>query len=500
MKLLRIVKDLYARLTVEGTTEDEAIRSGIWATGINVGDRALQLIKVIILARILSPEAFGLLGIGLVTVAAFRQLSKLGFDEALIHHHDENVDEYLNTVWVMKSIRGAIIVVVAYLLAPYLAGFFSEPRAELLIQVLALSPLILGLQNPAFVYFRKNLNFHKEFVYQIGGRVVDLGVALGFGLVYQSVWALVAGLVAASVTKFVISYILHGYRPSLGFDTEYGKEMFDFGKWLLISSLLIFLYGQGDDAFVGWFFGATALGYYQIAYRMSNAPASEITQVISRVAFPAFSKIQNDMERLREGYFNVVRLSTILGFPMAAGIMAVAPQFVLVFLGEQWRPAIIVMQGLALWGGLRALGANIGPVFKAVGRPDVETKLQALKVLIIAVGIYPASEAFGLIGVVYVIVGNNLITHPLAYYLVLNLIDGSARRLIHLIIYPLIASAVMLGGVVAIDTYVFTQTGIVQFTLLVLSGIAIYGVIMSAMGRFLSYEIPPVRETMHRVI
>jgi len=469
---------LYDRLTAGGSTAEQAIQSGIWVAGINVADRILQLLKVIILARLLSPAAFGLLGIALLAIAALRQFSKLGFDEALIQHEDDNVDAYLNTAWVMKIIRGFGIAVVAFLAAPYLAVFFSEPQAEPVIRVVGISPLVLGLQNPAAMYFQKNLNFHKEFVYQVGGRLVDFTVAVIIALVSGSVWALVAGIVAMNFMKFIISYSIHDYRPNIKFDFAYGKEMFGFGKWLLVSAILGFLYGQGDDVFVGWFFAASSLGVYQLAYRFSNAPATEITHVISRVAFPTLSKVQNDTEKLREGFHRAVQLSTTVAFPMAAGIAAVTPQFVPVVLGDQWRPAIPVMQVLAAWGGLRAFGANVGPIYKSTGRPDIEARIQALKVITIIIIIYPAAEWFGLAGVASAIVISSSISLPVHFHYVLSITQGRAVELLKLTTYPLISSIGMAGSVIALDTYVLVGISIFNLILLIISGIILYVILM----------------------
>lgn len=473
-----LLRKIYQRLTAGGSTAEQALQSGIWVVGINVADRILQLLKVVILARLLSPAAFGLLGIALLAIAALRQFSKLGFDEALIYHEDDDVDAYLNTAWIMKIIRGFGIAVVAFLAAPYLAMFFGEPQAEPVIRVVGISPLILSLQNPAVMYFQKNLNFHKEFVYQVGGRLVDFVVAAVLALIFRSVWALVAGIVAMNFVKFVISYGIHEYRPNIEFNLVYGKEMFGFGKWLLVSGILVFLYGQGDDAFVGWFFGASSLGVYQLAYRFSNAPATEITHVISRVAFPTLSKVQNDTEKLREGFCRAVQLSTIVAFPMAAGIAAVAPQFVPVVLGDQWRPAIPVMQVLAVWGGVRAFGANVGPVYKSVGRPDIDVRIQALKVVTIIIIIYPAAELFGLVGVASAIVMSLSVTLPVGLYYILSITQVRAIELLKLLVYPLVSSISMAGGVVVLNTYVLVGTSILNLTFLIMSGVVLYLVLM----------------------
>jgi O-antigen/teichoic acid export membrane protein len=482
------LRTVYERLTVGGTTETQAIQSGIWVTGLNVGDRALQLLKVIILARLLSPTAFGLLGIALLTIAALRRFSKLGFDEALIQHEDDDVDAYLNTAWIMKIARGCVIAVVGYLAAPHLAVFFGEQQAEPLIRVISVSPLILGLQNPAVMYFQKNLNFHREFVYQVGGQLTNLVVAIVLAIIFRSVWALVAGTVAMSITKFAISYVIHDYRPNIEFEPEYAKEMFGFGKWMLASAVLIFLYRQGDDAFVGWFFTATSLGFYQISYRFSNAPATEVTNVISRVAFPAFSRVQNDINRLREGYFRVVQLSSTIAFPMAAGIVAVAPQFVKVVLGNEWSPMVPLIQVLAVAGGLRAFAANAGAVFKAVGRPDYDVKLQAFKTVTVAITIFPAAEHFGVVGVSFAILGSALIMQPLLIYILLPLVDGTVQELIDYTIYPTLSSFAMFLSVAGIDHYVFTGEGIFELTILILVGMISYTFLMILAEKYTQCE------------
>lgn len=479
---------IYARLTADGSTEAQAVQSGVWVTGINVGDRLLQLLKVVILARLLSPQAFGLLGIALVTIAALRQFSTLGFDEALIQHEKENVDAYLNTAWVIKIIRGAVIAGIAFLAAPNLAELFGEPQAEPLIQLLGFTPLILGVQNPAVMYFQKHLNFHREFVYQVGGRLVDLLVAVAIALVFRSIWALPAGIVAMNLTKAGLSYGIHEYRPRIEFDLELGQEMFGFGKWMLASSILVFLVNQGDDAFVGWYFTATALGYYQIAYRFSNAPATEVTQVISRVAFPSFSKVQNDTERLRNGYFQSVQLSTIIAFPMAAGIAAVAPQFVQTVLGTQWTPMIPLMQVLAMWGGVRAFGANVGPIFKAVGRPDVEVKMQAVSLIIVLLLIYPFAVTFGTVGVAATILATSLVITPINQYLILSIIDGEPRVLLETVMYPVLGSILMFIVVIFTDRHFFQASGLLELTSLVAIGMISYLAIMVGFERVSEFE------------
>lgn len=487
--MLDRVRALYDRLTSGGSTTEQVVQSGVWATGINVGDRALQLLKVVVLANLLSPEAFGLLGIALLVLASFDRFSELGFDEALIQHRDENVDAYLNTAWLLKVGRATLVAAVAFVAAPALASFFGEPETAPLIRVLAVAGVLDGLQNPGTVYFNKNLDFHREFAFEIGGRVVDLCVAVVAALALGSVWALVFGNVAMRCVRLLLSYLIHDYRPGVEFEPAYAREMFGFGKWMFASSVLIFLYSQGDDAFVGWFFSASVLGFYQIAYRFSNAPATEVTHVVARVAFPAFSKVQDDVDRLRAGYFRVVQLSTVVAFPMAAGIIGVAPQFVPVVLGDQWDEVVPLMQILTVWGAVRALGATVGAMFKAIGRPDVQVYLQALKVAIIALTIYPAAERFGVLGVAGVVVANSFVIQPILLYITLDTVEARAVDLARLVAYPLVGSVGMLALVRLVDEYAFAATGPLQLVVLVLVGVVAYGAFILVAERRTSYGL-----------
>ncbi|MFC4357724.1 lipopolysaccharide biosynthesis protein [Halobium salinum] len=488
MGILELLKKSYVRLTAEGSTTQKAVQSGLWMVGINMSDRLLQMVKLVILASVLSPEAFGLLGIALLSLAALRRILQLGFDQALIQNKRTDIDDYLNTAWILKILRGLVIAFLAYASAPYLAALFNEPKAESLIRIIGLSPVILSIQNPAVVYFQKNLNFEKEFIYQVGGKLVDLVVATVIAFIYQNVWALVYGLIAGNLAKVFLSYAVHQYRPRISFNRAHAREMIGFGKWLMVSGILVFVYGQGDDAFVGWFFGATALGFYQLAYRFSNAPATEVTHVISRVAFPAFSKLQEDVERLREGYFRTVQLSTLIGFPMATGIIIVAPEFVRVFFGVKWLQMVPLMQVLGIWGALRALGANVGAVFKSVGRPDIETKLQVIRVLLSVVLLIPLSNRFGVVGVAYTIIVTTVFIQPLTVRFVLNIIDGSAIRLIRLILFPLSASIVMGGLLVVVKDLANFASDIVLLTLLVGLGAIFYIFIIFVFASITDYD------------
>lgn len=483
------VEQLRRKFVPSGSVIERAVKSGVWEGGTNSLNRFIQLAKVAILARLLPPREFGLLGIGFLTLAIFESFSQLGINQALIQQNETNVDDYLDTTWVLQILRGLILTIMIFLLAPYAASWFNEPRATNVIRVLGIGPLLLGLKNPGVVYFRKNLEFHLRFMQIISGSVVNFITAITLGILLGNVWALVAGSVAGNIVSVLVSFSLHDYRPKPKFDPDLARELIDFGKWIFGGAIADFLQNQGDDVFVGWFLGTTPLAFYQMAYRFSNAPATELTSVISKVTFPSLSQVQNDAQKLRNGYFRTLRFSVFLAFPAAAGIILVAPSFVRVFLGTDWLPTIPIMQALAVWGALRALGSNNRSVWFTLSRPDIGLKLTAVRILLIAAGIFPAANRFGVVGVAAVLIVAGIIVAPIGAYVTLRLIDGSIYRYLRNLIHPFIGTAIMTSVLFLLGNMIPSGFAAYELLSFILIGMITYFIYVGIATSVFNYRI-----------
>jgi PST family polysaccharide transporter/lipopolysaccharide exporter len=292
----------------------------------------------------------------------------------------------------------------------------------------------------------------------------------------------------------VSSYFLHDFRPNVSFDMEAARSMIDYGKWVTANSILYFLYSEGDDLLVSGFLGPAALGFYQLAYRFSNAPATEVTHVISSVAFPAYSKVQDDTKALREGFHRTFQMTTFLSFPLAMGIFAVTPAFVAAFLPD-YEAMILTMQILAVFGLTRSAVATFGPVFKATGRPDLIAKFSTVRVILLAailpLVLWQAGQAgglpFGLTGIegaALVILGVQLFPMiEIDVYYAVRIVETSYARILREAAYPLVASVAMAAVVVAADG-ALDLTPVVQFAVLVLVGAAFYAGAVLVLDRF----------------
>lgn len=445
--MIEPIRAIIRRVTPSGSAGERAIKSSIWLIGQNVLDRGLQLLTLLIIGRIVGPRAIGLVGVALLALAAMEEFTSIGLTDALVQRDAENVDEYLNTTWVLETARGLTVAVVVFVAAPLIASVLGEPRATDIIRVIGFSALLLGLKNPGIIYFKKDLEYHKQFVYQASGAVVQFTVAIGYVVVIPSVWGYVFGYIAGNAARLLVSYLAHDFRPSLQFDVQAARDMIGFGKWITGSSIVYFLYNQGDDAFVAWLLGPAPLALYQYAYRFSNAPATEVTQVLGRVMFPTYSKFQNDIPRVRSAFMQSFRFSALLAFPMAFGIVVIAPSFVRAVLGESWVEMVPAMQVLAIYGLLRALGRNFSPVWKALGRPDLTTKIGILRVVTVALVIFPATDAYGITGTALVITGLYIVPiFPIDVYLLASMIDAKMTDIYAELVYPLTAGGLMAGA------------------------------------------------------
>ncbi|MFC7156345.1 lipopolysaccharide biosynthesis protein [Halomarina halobia] len=479
---MRLLDAFKRTLSPTGDLTSRTVVGGMWVAFTNGGNRVLETVMLVVLARLLSPADFGLFGIALVALSALKRFSRLGLDTALIQREEEDVDAYLDTAFTLQILRGLVIAAVAFLSAPLVASFFGEPRATLLLRVVALATLFETLYNPGRVYFEKDLAFHRQFAFSLSGTLPRVAVSIGYAVfVEATVWALVAGFVVGNGVRMVTSYAIHDYRPWPRFDRGRAAELVDYGKWILGSSAVSFLYGEGDDVFVGRFIGPGALGAYQLAYQLSNAPATEVAHTISRVAMPAYSKVQGDAVALREGFHRVLRLSSLISLPVGVGIAVVAPVFVPSFLGDGWEAMIVPMQILAGFGVLRSVRTCTSPLFKAVGRPDYGAKLHALRLGVLVVAIYPLTAAFGLPGTSTAVLLTSAVGIPVATWLAIRIVDDDLRSLVAIVAFPAAGSVVMGVCALAVRRAVADAAGpLPAFVATVLAGVAAYALVMLA--------------------
>ncbi len=468
----------------------QVVVGGILVTILKGIERSLTIIRLVILARLLSPDDFGMMGVALLTLTTFETFTRPGFQKALIQKKD-NVEHYLDSAWTMLVLRGIVLAVVIYFAAPIAAAFFDAPEATIVIRSMSLAIVFFSFTNIGVIFFQKELQFHKQVFYQITGVIADFTVAVVLAVVLRNLWALVFGVIAGHFTRMVISFVIHPYRPRFDLDLKRAGELFQFGKWVLGSSILIFLITQGDSIIVGKIAGIAALGFYQVAYRISNVTATEISHVISQVTFPAYSKLQDETQRLCVGYLKVLKVVAFICVPLATFIIMLGHDFTLIFMKEKWLPMVPVLQILSMAGLFRALAATVGPVFYAIGKPSWDTRIQVIRLVIMVSLLFPLLHYLGISGAALSVTISVFITMIIFFVFLVSALKCDLRGIIRALIFPTLSSSLVVA-VILILQHIVSPINIIKFF-----GIAIAGGIVYLGSIFLwqylfSYEIIPI--------
>jgi lipopolysaccharide exporter len=460
-----------------------ASRGAAWMFGLNISNRVLGLVRTAIIARLLLPEDLGLFGIAMLAQSVIEIFSMFGLTSALVRKTGD-VSDYLDTAWVISFLRGLAVAVLMVLLAPYIAGFFHQPAATNLIRLLAITSALTGFGNPASVNLRRELRFGAVFVMSLVPGLVDIAVSLIIAFLYATPMALIFGLVARVGVWLILSYALVPYLPRLRFDLARAREMMSYGKWITWTTMLSFLYGQGDDIVVGRLLGAADLGVYQIGYRYSNLPTTEITRVIQVVALPTYAKVQGDPERLRRAFLEALSTTSLVSIALAGYIWVITPDFVQLVLGSSWSGVVPVMRLLAIWGAAESVSEIPIALFQAVGKPALATRRLLAKTICLAVLIYPMLHWWGLRGVCVAVLLSSL---PATVWSVVNgasLVGARLRLVVSTLSVPVVASGLAVAGTLLLGLVLPNGSveSLIAITALCLAVYAVVAVVARAAG------------------
>lgn len=424
---------------------EQVVRAGFWVFGIRIAQRVFSFARLIILAMFLAPYDFGLMGVALLTISSIETFTQTGFQQALVQRKG-NVAPYLDTAWTFTAIRGAALFCIALLAAPLASSVFDASEATLVIRITALSILFQSFTSTAVIFFQKELDFRKQFTYNFSGILVDFTVSIIAVFILRNVWALVFGLLAGHIVRMCMSYILHPYRPRFDIDFAKAKELFGFGKWILGSSVLVFLITQGDSILIGYVMGVVALGLYQLATVISNTPTTEIANVVGEVAFPAFAKLQDKIDVLRTGYLRVLKITTFFSFGLACFLIVLIDELIEAFMNPEWLPIVTPVQILAVAGAVRALAATTSPVFVALGKPRIGTIWQILRLATLFILLYPLTVEWGIPGAAFAVLVSISVTSIAVCGSVIRLTGCGTRNFLRELIAPFLIA--LSGGMV----------------------------------------------------
>lgn len=351
-------------LTADTTPIGEHIaRGAAWMVAMRWLMRAIGLINTIILARILSPDDFGIVAMSAVVVELLMMLGDTNVDIALIRDPKIRREIY-DSAWTIQAIFGLAVAALVLGATPILVDYYNDPRIAIVMYILALRPAILGFENVGVVEFRKNLDFAKEFRYWIFRRLSLFVFGLILALTLRNYLALAIAAPASAFVAVVFSFTMSTYRPKLCFShiaTVWGAS-----RWMILQNTAQSALERADEFVIGGVATPTAVGNYYIAGQVAPMPTREVAWPLERALMPTYAKIAGNAAELRKTVISVTGVLAVVCFSTGVGIMSVAHDFVATIFGEKWLPAVPFFEWLAIFGVFAGLGRPLMPLFYAL--------------------------------------------------------------------------------------------------------------------------------------
>lgn len=358
--------------------KQKTFKGVVWSAIERFSTQGVQFLFGILLARLLTPNDYGMIAMLAIFMAVSQTFIDSGFGNALIRKPDRNEADKA-TVFFFNIFMAAACYGVIFLAAPFAAQFYNMPELADILRVLAINLVIQAFGSIQRLNLTIDLNFRMLAKISFSGAIVG-GIA-GLVCAYNGlgVWSLVVQQMATTSSSVVLFWVLVRWRPKSFFNKDSFKNMFGFGSKLLFSGLINTIYNNVYDLIIGKVFAAATLGNFSRANHFANFPSSNITGIFQRVTFPVLSKIQDDHEKLRTGYLKFLNIATLVIFPLMIGLAALAKPFILLVLTEKWVEVILILQILCIaqmWHPVHAINLNI---LQVLGRSDLFLKLEIIK-------------------------------------------------------------------------------------------------------------------------
>lgn len=368
-----------------------------------------------------------------------------GFSEAIVQRDDLKTN-HLDTAFWTGLLSGLLLMICTILGAEYIGKFFDEPRLAPVVSWLSLSFIFGSFSSIQEAVLRREFAFKSLAIRALLAAAIGGAVGIGMALNGYGVWSLVAQILVTDLVNVIVLWKVTKWRPGLTFSTAHFKELFTFGIGIAGSNLLDFFSRRSDQFLVGYFLGPTMLGYYTIAFRLLQTAVKFLTNITNAVAFPVFSRLQNDRIRMRQAFYNVTQMTGLAAFPVFGGMAVLAPEIITAFFGEKWQPSIPVLQALAFMGIIYAISFFIGSIINAAGKPAWRFAVTALFAVCNTVALlFIVKNGITAVAIAYTLLGYLLM--PVSIWIVRRLITIDLKIFLKQFLAPLGGSILMVTAI-----------------------------------------------------
>lgn len=453
--------------------KERVIKGLFWLGGLTFLSQLITWAVTIIVIRLLTPADYGLMAMALVYIGFLTLVNEMGLGPAIIQK--KAIDEQE-----LKKVSGFVIIIntalfgLMLIAAPFLAGFFSEPRLIAMLRVLSINLILISLYVVPQSILMRELNFRRKSLIDLTANLSSSGVVLILALNSFGVWALIWGNVCMNLIKAVAFNSQKSARYWPLFSIKGMKQMISFGGHITLTRTLWYFYSKADIVICGYKFGKELLGIYSVAMHLVSLPIDKISPLFIQIGLPAFSRIQKDPQSVRSNFLKIVRSINFFSFPCFIGLAILAPELMQLILGPKWANVVLPIQILCFVMPFRFINILFAPVVTAVGRPEVITKIMSFTVIIMTAS-FLIGSFWGIIGLCYAW----LTAFPVVFLITAkrscNVIGLPLKALFNTALIPLIGSIGMAFGILAFKWKLNALLSpLLQLLFVITIGIAIY--------------------------
>jgi len=450
-----------------------AIRGAAWVGVSRLSGKLLFFASTIILARLLEQDDFGVAAYAITVIALIGSVPSLGVGPALIYHRDDR--HVLSTGFWIGIAMGLVSFALIWGLAPYAELLFGDERAVSVTRALALVFPIESLRGVHTALLRKRLAFRRRFVPELVQSITKGGVSIGLALAGFGPFSLIYGVVAAAVVSVPAYWVAVHWRPTLHFDAASARRLLSFGGHVVGVGMLGALVRNLDYLLVGRMLGAATLGVYVLAFRIPDLLIRNLSVTLGQVLFPVYARMKDDPVAVRETFLATTSYVFAVTAPIAVGLAVVAEPLVLTVFSEKWIEVVPVMLAICFYALCISLAFNLGDLYKALGRPDVLTRLSLVRAVVVVPALWFAASSVGTAAAVawaqagvalFVVLMNFTVAHRLFG---LPVLEAGLRLL------PVAAAAGLMAlATLAVGSLLGRQPAVLQLGIEALVGAAVY--------------------------
>jgi PST family polysaccharide transporter len=458
-----------------------AARGAAWIACAFGATQLIAITSNVLLARVLSPQDFGLVAMANLLLAFVGPFHDSGLSPAFVARRDAIRESAATIAW-STPVSGFGVAAVAMLAAPLAGALFARPDVVPVMRVLALAFLLNGLAVAPLAVISRELAFRAKATVAIAAALTEGTFGIVLALRGAGYWSLVGAQLAGAAMTGVAAWWLAPWKPLGRFVWARFREMARFGRHMVAGNLFGLLGSYLDNIVVGRWLGAEALGVYGTAFRWGRLSPQALGTIANQVAFPSYVAVREEPARLRAAYLRVLRTVTTLALPASLGLVVVAPVLVATLYPPRWAGMVTPLQIFAIFGLVNALVATTGDVFKATGRPGWIPGLAIVHLPSLATSLWflttygPAGAASGLLLA-------TVISGSVALAAAFRLLGVSVRELAGTLAPPAGAALLMAAAVYVLRVALAATPGVVALPVLVTAGVLVYAAVLRLLGR-----------------